>query len=152
MIYNFKKKNFYIIYKFILFVLFSFLFLPQIFILNEDINLILAYEVDPGSLILSIKSLFNLPYYNMFNGYHTTSYGWTYASLTFLFLLPFKLFFFIFKIDSTYFTILLIRFAFYLVGLFSVFILFRLCRKVLGEENLIINFFFSHFIYIFSFL
>jgi hypothetical protein len=158
MIYNFKKKNFYIIYKFILFVLFSFLFLPQIFILNEDINLILAYEVDPGSLILSIKSLFNFPYYNMFNGYHTTSYGWTYASLTFLFLLPFKLFFFIFKIDSTYFTILLIRFAFYLVGLFSVFILFRLCRKVLGEENLIINFFlvilfiFSPFYDLFFFL
>ena len=140
MIKNFNKNKIYIIYKLILFLLFSSLFLPQVFLLNEDINLILSYEVDPGSLIVSINNLFNFPYYNMFNGYHTTSYGWTYASLTFLFLLPFKIIFFIFKIDSAFFTILLIRFAFYLIGLFSVFTLFRLCRKVLGTKNLIINF------------
>ena len=140
MIKNFKKNKVYNIYKLILFLIFSSLFLPQVFLLNEDINLILAYEVDPGSLITSINALFKFPYYNMFNGYHTTSYGWTYASLTFLFLLPFKLIFFIFKIDSTFFIILLIRFVFYLIGLFSVFILFRLCRKVLGTKNLIINF------------
>ena len=140
MIKNFKKNKVYNIYKLILFLLFSSVFLPQVFILNDDTNLISSYEVDPASLIVSINSLFNSPYYNMFNGHHTTYYGWTYASLTFLFLFPFKLIFFFFKIDSSFFSILLIRFAFYLIGLFSVFTLFRLCRKVLGTKNLIINF------------
>ena len=141
MIKNFNKNKVYNFYKLFLFLIFTILFLPQTFILNEDFNLIIAHEVDPGSIIVSIINLFNFPYYNMFNGYHTTYYGWTYASLTFLFLLPFKLIFFIFKIDSIFFIIFLIRFVFYLVGLFSVFILFRLCRKVLGTKNLIISFF-----------
>ena len=141
MISTFKKNKVYNIYKLFLFLIFSILFLPQTFILNEDINLILAHEVDPGSIIISINTLFNFPYYNMFYGYHTTYYGWTYASLTFLFLLPFKLIFFIFKIESLSFTIFLIRFAFYLIGLFSALILFRLCRKVLGTKNLVISFF-----------
>jgi hypothetical protein len=138
---NFENNKAYNIYKFIIFLIFSIFFLPQTFILNEDINLIFAHEVDPGSIIISINTLFNFPYYNMFNGYHTTYYGWTYASLTFLFLLPFKLIFFIFKIESLSFTIFLIRFAFYLIGLFSALILFRLCRKVLGTKNLVISFF-----------
>ena len=97
---NLKKNKVYNFYKFLIFLIFAILFLPQTFILNEDINLVLAYEVDPGSIISSINTLFNFPYYNMFNGYHTTYYGWTHASLTFLFLLPFKFIFFIFKIES----------------------------------------------------
>jgi|688.fasta_scaffold73659_3 hypothetical protein len=145
----FNKNKLHNIYKFLLFLVFSALFLPQTFILNEDVNLILAYEVDPGSIIVSINNLFNFPYYNMFNGYHTTAYGWTYASLTFLFLLPFKIIFFIFKIDSISYTVILIRFFFYLIGLFSAFILFRLCRKVLGTNNLVISFFIV-ILYIFS--
>ena len=100
MIRIFNKNKVYNFFKLFLFLIFSILFLPQTFILNEDINLIFAFEVDPGSIIISINNLFNIPYYNMFNGYHTTYYGWTYASLTFLFLLPFKLIFFIFKIES----------------------------------------------------
>jgi len=149
MIKNFNKNKVYNFYKLFLFLIFSTLFLPQTFILNEDINLIISYEVDPGSMIISINNLFNLPYYNMFNGYHTTYYGWTYASLTFLFLLPFKLIFFIFKIESLSFTIFLIRFAFYLIGLFSALVLFRLCRKVLGTKNLVISFFIT-ILFIFS--
>jgi hypothetical protein len=141
MIKTFGRNKVYNFCKLFLFLIFSILFLPQTFILNEDINLISAYETDPGSIIASINSLFNFPYYNMFNGYHTTYYGWTYASLTFLSLLPFKFIFFIFKINSVFFINFLIRFAFYLIGLFSVFILFRLCKKVLGTQNLIISFF-----------
>ena len=141
MIKYFKKNEFYNIYKFLILLIFSIVFLPQTFILNEDISLILAYETDPGSIIISINNLFNFPYYNMFNGYHTSAYGWTHASLTFLFLLPFKLFFFIFKIESFSSTIFLIRFFFYLIGLFSAFFLFRLCIKVLGIKNLVISFF-----------
>lgn len=136
----FNKNKVHNIYKFLIFLIFSGLFLPQTFIINEDVNLVLAYEVDPGSIIVSINNLFNFPYYNMFNGYHTTAYGWTYASLTFLFLLPFKLIFFIFKIETFSYTIFLIRFVFYIIGLFSAFILFRLCRKVLGSKNLGVNF------------
>ena len=73
MINYFIKNKVYNIYKLSIFVIFSTLFLPQTFILNADINLILAYEVDPGSIITSINDLFNFPYYNMFNGFHTTS-------------------------------------------------------------------------------
>jgi hypothetical protein len=146
---NLKKNKVYNFYKFLIFLIFAILFLPQTFILNEDINLVLAYEVDPGSIISSINTLFNFPYYNMFNGYHTTYYGWTHASLTFLFLLPFKFIFFIFKIESLSFTIFLIRFVFFLIGLFSALILFRLCRKVLGTKNLVISFFIA-ILFIFS--
>jgi len=146
---NFESNKAYNFYKFLIFLIFSILFLPLTFILNEDINLILAHEVDPGSIIHSIDNLFNHPYYNMFNGYHTTYYGWTYASLTFLFLLPFKLVFYIFGIEAPVFTIFLIRFVFYLIGLFSALILFRLCRKVLGNKNLVISFF-TVILFIFS--
>ncbi len=158
MIEYFKENRVYNIYKLFLFIIFSITFLPQTFILNEDVNLILAYEVDPGSLIVAINNLFNFPYYNMFNGWHLNYYGWTYALLTFVFLLPFKFIFYIFNIDPAFFTIFLIRFAFYLIGLFSVFILFRLCRKILGTKNLLISFFlvilfiFSPFNYLFYFL
>jgi hypothetical protein len=149
MIKNLTKNKVYISYKLFIFLIFSIIFLPQTLILNEDTNLILAYETDPGSLIVSINSMFNFPYYNMFNGYHTTVYGWTYATLTFLFLLPFKFIFYIFKIDSTFFTIFLMRFVFFLIGLFSTFILFRLSNKVLGTQNIIISFFIV-IIFIFS--
>ena len=149
MIRIFNKNKVYNFFKLFLFLIFSILFLPQTFILNEDLNLVSAHEADPGSIIASINNLFNFPYYNMFNGYHTTYYGWTYASLTFLFLLPSKLIFFIFKIESLSFTIFLIRFAFYLIGLFSALILFRLCKKVLGTKNLVISFFIA-ILFIFS--
>ena len=60
MVRNYKENKVYNIYKLLLFLIFSVIFLPQTLILNEDFNLILAYEVDPGSLIISINNLFCL--------------------------------------------------------------------------------------------
>ena len=62
---------------FLLVLIFSVLYLPQAFVMFQDINLISAFEVDPGSMIASINDLFQTPIYNMMNGYHSKFYGWT---------------------------------------------------------------------------
>ena len=126
--------------KLFLFLIYSIIFLPHAFILNEDISLALAFEVDPGSLMHGINDLFNYPYYNMFNSYHFRHYGWAYGSINFFFLLPFKIIFFIFNVESAFLINFLIRFVFYLIGLFSIFCLFRVCKKILTEESILISF------------
>lgn len=60
------------------------LFLPPVFIANQDINLIVAFEVDPGSIFLAIDDLFRPgEAYNMLAGYHSRYYGWTFNAILF---------------------------------------------------------------------
>ena len=47
--------------------------------------------VDPSSIIGSINNMFEKPVYDMNGSYHSRVYGWTYFSLNFVVLAPFKL-------------------------------------------------------------
>jgi hypothetical protein len=143
---SFNLKNFY---KFLIIITFSIFFLPHVFIMNEDFNLLMAFEVDSGSLATSINQLFNKPYYNMFNGYHTTYYGWTYAAINFIFLVPLKLISIVFKLDVTSVLILNIKIVFFFINLFSVLILLRLCNKIIETKYHFLGFILT-IIYVFS--
>jgi hypothetical protein len=148
--YIFKKKLSKTDFSyFFIFLIFSYFYLPHIFILNEDFNLASSLETDPGSLISSLSQLFEKPYYNMFKGYHLQYYGWTWASITFIAILPFKILFLLFGINDDSNTIFLIRFVYFLIGLFSVFALFKICNKFFEYKNTLLSFFIVN-IYIFS--
>jgi len=148
--YKFEKKLSKINFSyFFIFLIFSYLYLPHVFILNEDYNLASSLETDPGSLISSLSKLFEKPYYNMFKGYHLQYYGWTWASITFFAILPFKILFSLFGINDDSYTIFLIRFIYFLIGLSSVFALFKICNKFLEYKNTLLSFFIAN-IYIFS--
>lgn len=69
---------------------FSLVFLPTVFILNEDQILIAAYELgDAGNLIYSVMSLFDHPIYNLHN-YFFAGYGWPFSDISFLLILILK--------------------------------------------------------------
>ena len=120
MINFFKQISLYTYLKILIFIVFFAIFFPHTLILNEDLNLILSYEVDPGSNLASIKNLFNRPYYNMNNTYTSTQYGWSWMSITFILLLPIKLFFYLFNIENEIFINFSVKFIFYIINLFSV--------------------------------
>jgi hypothetical protein len=148
--YKFRKKLTIINFSyFFIFLIFSYFYFPHVFILNEDYNLASSLESDPGSLISSFSRLFEKPYYNMFKGYHLQYYGWTWASVTFIAILPFKILFSLFGINDDSYTIFLIRFVYFLIGLSSVFALFKICNKFLQYQNILLSFFVTN-IYIFS--
>ena len=117
-------------HRLILIALFSIFFLPQAFILLDDINLIIAYETDPGSIINSIEDLFKFPFYSMFTGYHSKFYGWTYISINFFALLPVKLFLFLIGSDSKFLIYSTIRLVFFAIGLASALALFEVAERL----------------------
>lgn len=72
-------------------IIFSFFFLHAVFLFNDDVGLIVAVEVDPGSITGSIMQLFNYPIYNQHNGYHTQYYGWVFNDINFIVILLLKI-------------------------------------------------------------
>ncbi len=127
---------------FLVVLIFSILYLPQAFVMFQDINLISAFEVDAGSIISSMNDLFQSPIYNMMNGYHSKFYGWTYFSLNFFILSPLKLFLYIFKIKSQAPIFLTIKIIFFLIGLFTTLAFYQVLNKLSKNKNLFINFLF----------
>ncbi len=138
-----KERNINTHYlKIALILIFSILYLPHAFIIYQDINLISAFEVDPGSIISSINDLFQSPFYNMMNGYHSKFYGWTFSFINFLILSPLKLFLYIFNIKSQAPIFLTIKIIFFLIGLFTTLTFYQVLNKLSKNKNLLINFLF----------
>ena len=134
--YIFKKISLYTYLKILIFTVFFIIFFPNTLILNEDLNLFLSYEVDPGSNLTSIKNLFNKPYYNMNNSYTSNQYGWTWMAINFILLFPIKLFFYIFNIDNEIFINFSVKFIFHIINLLSIYILLRLSLKILKFDKI----------------
>jgi hypothetical protein len=101
----------------------------------NDIGLISAYEVDPGSIINSISSLFQHPY-NMNMGYHSQYYGWTYFSINFFLLLPIYLAKLLKIVIDDYFFFVAIRFIFFIIGLACVLAFFEVAKRTLKNSLL----------------
>lgn len=132
---------------FLIIVIFSSIYLPHAFVVNEDITLIIAFETDAGSITNGILDLFKEPYYNMLNGYHTKYYGWTYCAINFLALLPVKLYQYISGSTDNSVIYTTIRLVTFFIGLASVLAFKVLCDKIF--KNNYLAFFISLF-YIFS--
>jgi len=118
----------------LLIAFFSVLYLPQAFIVTEDLGLISGFEVDPGSIINSIEDLFKEPYYNMLSGYHSKYYGWSYYSINFFILAPIKLVMYINYIEDKSIIYLVIRLILFLIGLFTVIAFYLLAKKLYGNR------------------
>ncbi len=114
--------------------LYIFMYLPQCFIMLEDMNIVRAFEVDPGSILDAINKLFKGPYYySMYNGYHSYYYGWTFFSINFFVILPIKVLFSIFNITSPETITFVVRFVLFLIGFGSVFAFYNLVKKATGK-------------------
>ncbi len=117
-------------YRIILVTLFTVLFLPHAFVVVRDINLITAYEVDPGSIIRSILGLF-FNHYNMNMGYHSGYYGWTYFSINYFLLLPIYFANALKLVQTDRLLFVGIRLIFFTIGLASVLAYFETAKRIL---------------------
>ena len=105
---------------------FTILFLPQAFIMVNDLGLISAFETDAGSHIDAIKSL--LSSYNMNEGYHSKYYGWTFFAVNFFVLWPFSKLTMIFHIRNMQYMYFTIRIILFIFGLLSCVLWYRILR------------------------
>lgn len=127
-------------YRIILIIIFSFLFFPHVFVVVKDLNLVMAYEVDPGSIIQSILSLFQNSY-NMNAAYHSSFYGWAYYSISFFLLIPFYLAKVLNITKDFYYFFVALRFIFFVIGLASSLAFFEIAKRIL--KNNLLSFFAS---------
>jgi len=134
----FKNKSSYFYFKLFIIIIFSLLYFPHSLILNEDLNLFMSLEIDPGSLLVSIKGLFKSPYYNMYNSYHSSQYGWTWLAINFFLILPVKILFYLLNINNEILINYFAKIIFYFINLISVLILFRLNIKILKYNNILL--------------
>ena len=134
----FKNKSSYFYFKLFIIIIFSLFYFPHSLILNEDLNLFMSLEIDSGSLLVSIKGLFKSPYYNMYNSYHSSQYGWTWLAINFFLILPVKILFYLFNINNEILINYFVKINFYFVNLISVLILFRLNIKILKYNNILL--------------
>lgn len=122
-------------YRIVLIILFSILFLPHVFVVVQDINFVTAYEVDPGSIISSILSLFQHSY-NMNAEYHSSLYGWTYYSINYFLLMPVYLAKTLKIVTDDYYLFVGIRFIFFMIGLASALVYFEVAKRTLRQNFL----------------
>jgi hypothetical protein len=119
----------------IIIIIFSVLYLPHAFIMVNDINLIGAYEVDPGSIIDSIQRMYSVDFYSMLNGYHSKYYGWSYIAINFWLLLPIKIWMGVFGIKSYFVFYLTVKIIYFLIGLGSVIMLYIVAKEINGNNS-----------------
>lgn len=154
--YSFKEfqTNLNFVFRVLIFLLFSALYLPHCFIIIEDLGLILAYEVDAGSIIASIQDLINN--YNMNKSYHSRYYGWSYLSLNYAII---KLAIFLsdgYILEHKFYFYFLVRFILFLLGLISAMVLFEVALRffksgilaLIASVLYIFNFIYSGYFYI----
>ena len=122
-------------YRALLSVLVVVLFGSQIFLLNEDLGILGAFEIDPRANINSINDLFKSAYYNMNSGYTSSLYGWTFFFINFCVLLPFKILFFIFNVTSPSAIFFLIKLILFCIGMVTIILIFDLANK-LGKSHI----------------
>ena len=108
----------------ILVIAYSILFLSTVFVNIEDVAFM---KVDPASITESIYALFEPPYYNMLDSYHSRYYGWTYFFINFIALAPLKLFG---ALDNPLVANFSIRLILFLIGLSVVVVFYFLLYKV----------------------
>lgn len=123
-------------YRIVLCILFTVLFLPHVFVIvSEDINFVIAYEVDPGSVIQSILSLYQ-HHYNMNAAYHSQFYGWAYYVINFILLAPVYIVTALKIIPNNYYVFISIRFILFMLGLASVLAFFEVAKRILKHNFL----------------
>lgn len=128
----------YLILFFLAF-LFLFNYFPQAIIINEDMSLINATEVDAGSIMQSILGLYESPYYSMFNSYHSKYYGWSYYVITFLFLTPIKVVNYLFFNSSNQIDFISIRLIFLVIGFLTIYFTYLLFDSISrGKERILV--------------
>lgn len=133
-----KENSQKLIFTLIIIFIYIILFLPQVFVANDSHSVAIAFEVDPGSILIAIESLFENKY-NMQASYHSKYYGWTYYSICFIFSLPLKIFSeYIIPLPKPVFFILY-KIVFLLIGLLCVIFLRKILFKLTNSKPAIIT-------------
>ncbi|HUE99688.1 MAG TPA: glycosyltransferase family 39 protein [Anaerolineales bacterium] len=124
-------------YRIGLILLFTVLFLPHAFIMVEDISLVRAFEMDPGSIVASIESLYHRDsFYNMNAPYHPRFYGWAYYWINFILAAPGYFLMRLGVLEGPGLFVVLIRLILFGIGLAFVLAYFEVARRVL-KHNLL---------------
>jgi hypothetical protein len=122
-------------YRIILIIIFAVLFFPHVFAVVNDLNFIIAYEVDPGSIMKAILSLYQHSY-NMNESFHSRYYGWTYYAINYVLLMPIYLAKVFRFFTADYYIFVAIRFIFFMIGLASVLAFFQVAKRTLNHTFL----------------
>ncbi|HUE99689.1 MAG TPA: hypothetical protein VMN99_10570 [Anaerolineales bacterium] len=124
-------------YRIGLIVLFTVLFFPHVFVMVEDISLVRAYEVDPGSIVDTIVSLYQpSDFYNMNVPYHSKFYGWTYYWISFLLAAPAYILTSLNVFEGYAFFLVSVRFILFLISLAFALAFFEVARRLFKQELL----------------
>lgn len=120
-------------YRITLILFFSVLYLPHAFVVVRDFNFVIAYEIDPGSIIEAIFSQLR-HFYNMNESYHSTQYGWTYFDINYFLLLPIYILTKLNVIKDDFYIFVSIRLIFFAIGLSSLLAYFEVVKRTLGNN------------------
>lgn len=127
--FNFNKIHHYLIKNMsvnviLLVAIYSITFFGLLFANIQDTAFM---KIDPGSITKSIYALFEKPYYNMLDSYHSRYYGWSYFFINFILLAPFKL---VGLLDNLLVANFLIRLIMFFIGLATVIAFYTLSLKL----------------------
>lgn len=124
-------------------LIFSLMYLYPVFLYNEDIGLMLGVNIDDGSIAHAIMELFRNPVYNQHNGWHTRTYGWVFADISFFVILTIKTLGYIFgHFDSVFntsytpFMLLSIRSVVFFMGLISMLLFYQLALHLFQSQKI----------------
>jgi len=113
---------------------FATLYLPNAFILIEDLSLFTAYDPSGGKYVTAIESLFNAPYYSMHDGDNGNLYGWTYLAINFAILAPIKLLLAVLDIENNVAVYTTTRLVIFSVGLISAITFYAITKRLLANK------------------
>ena len=113
---------------FVITAAFCVLWLPHVFIINNSLNFITAFEADPGGMVDGI--LRHLSTYNMNGGYYSKYYGWSFFFIAFWVLKPTALVLKAFHLYSDSLLFCLIRLLNFSICLTSVVALYLFLKRL----------------------
>ena len=120
-------------------LVFAVLFFPPALVLVEDLNLISAFETDPGSIFGSLNTMLSLDnFYNQNAGYHSKHYGWSFHIWFFWLVLPVKAISFLFGFDELPNIYLFYRVIHFSLSLLTALLFYEVAKKISTESGIII--------------
>jgi len=118
----------------VLIVLYTALWAPHVFIINDNLSLIGAYEIDSRTAMESVIN--DLETYNLNNDYASSIYGWTFYFIAYILLKPILLIGHIPTAGNPVFVFLAVRALVFLIGLASLVMLYTVLQKIFSNRTL----------------
>jgi hypothetical protein len=118
----------------VLIVLYTALWVPHVFIINDNLSLIAAYDIDSETAMEAVINA--LDTYNLNDSYISRIYGWTFYFIAYILLKPILLVGHISTAGNPVFVFIAVRALVFLIGLASLVILYTVLEKMFSNRTL----------------